>query len=167
MCIRDSLFFLPKEKNWWIAGAAGPCGPDTEMFLDTGKPACGPDCSPACDCGKYLEIWNNVFMQYNKTPEGKYERLSQKNVDTDVYKRQQMHRPGGEQAAAPLVQPVEQQPRPEQRQDRQGQQPGRSPTAQHRHMVQRKGPGADAVSRRPPCQGPQQQEAEAPEKEFL
>ena len=80
----DHLFFLPKEKNWWIAGAAGPCGPDTEMFLDTGKPACGPDCSPACDCGKYLEIWNNVFMQYNKTPEGKYERLSQKNVDTGM-----------------------------------------------------------------------------------
>ena len=61
------IFYLPKENNWWgPAGVTGPCGPDTEMFIDTGKPACGPDCSPACDCGKYLEIWNDVFMQYNK-----------------------------------------------------------------------------------------------------
>ena len=61
------IFYLPKENNWWgPAGITGPCGPDTEMFYDTGKPACGPDCSPACDCGKYLEIWNDVFMQYNK-----------------------------------------------------------------------------------------------------
>ncbi len=82
---KERIFFLPKANNWWgPAGVTGPCGPDTEMFIDTGKPACGPDCSPACDCGKYLEIWNDVFMQFNKTAEGKYEPLAQKNVDTGM-----------------------------------------------------------------------------------
>jgi alanyl-tRNA synthetase len=81
----DHLFFLPKENNWWgPAGITGPCGPDTEMFIDTGKEKCSPDCSPACSCGKYVEIWNDVFMEYNKTAEGKYEPLSQKNVDTGM-----------------------------------------------------------------------------------
>ncbi len=79
------IFYLPKKNNWWgPAGITGPCGPDTEMFYDTGKPACGPDCSPACDCGKYLEIWNDVFMEYNKTAEGNFEPLAQKNVDTGM-----------------------------------------------------------------------------------
>ena len=78
------IFFLPAENNWWWAGPTGPCGPDTEMFIDTGKPACGPDCSPACDCGKYLEIWNDVFMQYNRTADGVLHQLSQKNVDTGM-----------------------------------------------------------------------------------
>ncbi len=82
---KERIFFLPKSNNWWgPAGVTGPCGPDTEMFIDTGKEACGPDCSPACDCGKYLEIWNDVFMQFNKTAEGKYEPLAQKNVDTGM-----------------------------------------------------------------------------------
>lgn len=81
----DHIFFLDKKHNWWgPAGITGPCGPDTEMFIDTGKPACGPDCSPACDCGKFLEIWNDVFMQYNKTTEGTFEPLEQKNVDTGM-----------------------------------------------------------------------------------
>ncbi len=80
----DRIFFLPAENNWWWAGPTGPCGPDTEMFIDTGKPACGPDCSPACDCGKYLEIWNDVFMQYNRTADGVLHQLSQKNVDTGM-----------------------------------------------------------------------------------
>jgi alanyl-tRNA synthetase len=79
------IFFLGKQHNWWgPAGITGPCGPDTEMFIDTGLPACGPDCSPACSCGKYLEIWNDVFMQYNKTADGKFEPLAQKNVDTGM-----------------------------------------------------------------------------------
>lgn len=79
------IFFLNKKHNWWgPAGITGPCGPDTEMFIDTGKPACSPDCSPACSCGKYLEIWNDVFMQYNKTADGKFEPLSQQNVDTGM-----------------------------------------------------------------------------------
>ena len=81
----DHLFFLPKENNWWgPAGLTGPCGSDTEMFIITDKEPCGPDCSPACSCGRYLEIWNDVFMEYNKTAEGKYEPLEKKNVDTGM-----------------------------------------------------------------------------------
>ncbi len=77
------IFFLPKKNNWWFVGPTGPCGPDTEIFYDTGIEPCCTDCSPACSCGKYLEIWNNVFMEYNKTPNG-FEPLSQKNVDTGM-----------------------------------------------------------------------------------
>ena len=81
----DHLFFLPKANNWWgPAGMTGPCGSDTEMFIITDKEPCGPDCSPACSCGRYLEIWNDVFMEYNKTAEGKYEPLARKNVDTGM-----------------------------------------------------------------------------------
>ena len=81
----ENLFFLPKANNWWgPAGMTGPCGSDTEMFIITDKEPCGPDCSPACSCGRYLEIWNDVFMQYNKTAEGKYEPLAKKNVDTGM-----------------------------------------------------------------------------------
>ena len=78
------IYYYGKDDNWWIAGEEGPCGPDTEMFYDTGKPACGPDCQPSCDCGKYVEIWNNVFMEYFKDKEGKYTKLAQKNVDTGL-----------------------------------------------------------------------------------
>ena len=77
------IYFYGKDDNWWIAGEEGPCGPDTEMFYDTGKPACGPDCQPSCDCGKYVEIWNNVFMEYYKDKNG-YSKLKQKNVDTGL-----------------------------------------------------------------------------------
>ena len=81
----DHIFFLPKENNWWgPAGITGPCGPDTEMFIITDKEPCGPDCSPACSCGRYLEIWNDVFMQYNKKADGTFEPLQQKNVDTGM-----------------------------------------------------------------------------------
>jgi len=80
----DHIFYLPKENNWWWAGAQGPCGPDTEMFIDTGKPKCSETCSPACDCGKYLEIWNDVFMQYNRNADGKLSPLTKKNVDTGM-----------------------------------------------------------------------------------
>ena len=80
----ERIYFYGKEDNWWIAGEEGPCGPDTEMFYDTGKPACSSDCQPSCDCGKYVEIWNNVFMEYYKTKEGKYEKLKQHNVDTGL-----------------------------------------------------------------------------------
>ncbi|HBU12298.1 MAG TPA: alanine--tRNA ligase [Clostridiales bacterium] len=81
----DHIFYLEKKYNWWgPAGQSGPCGPDTEMFIDTGKPACGPDCDPSCGCGKYLEIWNDVFMEYNKRQDGTFEPLSQKNVDTGM-----------------------------------------------------------------------------------
>ena len=79
------IFFFDKKHNWWgPAGQTGPCGPDTEMFVDTGIAPCGKDCDPSCPCGKYLEIWNDVFMQYNKTADGRFEPLSQKNVDTGM-----------------------------------------------------------------------------------
>ncbi len=79
------ILFLPMADNWWgPAGKTGPCGPDTEMFVDTGRPACGPACRPGCGCGKFFEIWNDVFMQYNKTAEGVYVPLQQHNVDTGM-----------------------------------------------------------------------------------
>ncbi len=82
---KEQIYYLPKKNNWWgPAGVTGPCGPDTEMFFDTGKPACGDNCGPQCDCGKYLEIWNDVFMQYNKKEDGTFEPLKQKNVDTGM-----------------------------------------------------------------------------------
>ena len=81
---KERIYFFGKENNWWIAGNEGPCGPDTEMFYDTGKPACGPNCDPSCDCGKYVEIWNNVFMEYFKHPDGTYSKLKQRNVDTGL-----------------------------------------------------------------------------------
>ena len=81
---KDKIFFLPKKNNWWIAGKTGPCGPDTEMFIDMGGEKCCETCSPACDCGKYLEIWNNVFMSYYKQEDGTYTTLKQRNVDTGM-----------------------------------------------------------------------------------
>lgn len=81
----ERIHFYTRKENWWgPAGETGPCGPDTEIFFDTGKPACGPDCGPACSCGKYVEIWNNVFMEYNKTKEGTYEKMPIHNVDTGL-----------------------------------------------------------------------------------
>ena len=80
---KDRIYFYGKDDNWWIAGEEGPCGPDTEMFYDTGKPKCSENCQPSCDCGKYVEIWNNVFMEYYKK-DGNYTKLEQKNVDTGL-----------------------------------------------------------------------------------
>ena len=81
----ERIYRLPREDNWWgPAGTTGPCGPDTEMFIDTGKEKCSPGCRPGCHCGKYVEIWNDVFMQYNKNAEGKYEPLGRHNVDTGM-----------------------------------------------------------------------------------
>ena len=81
----ERIHFYGRKDNWWgPAGETGPCGPDTEIFYDTGKPACGPDCGPSCGCGKYVEIWNNVFMEYNKNKDGVYEKMSIHNVDTGL-----------------------------------------------------------------------------------
>ena len=80
----ERIYFYGKDDNWWIAGEEGPCGPDTEMFYDTGKPACSENCQPSCDCGKYVEIWNNVFMEFYKDEKGNYSKLKQKNVDTGL-----------------------------------------------------------------------------------
>lgn len=79
------IFKLGKEDNWWgPVGNSGPCGPDTEMFYDTGRTSHGEKCQPGETCGKYAEIWNDVFMEFNKTTDGKYEPLKQKNVDTGM-----------------------------------------------------------------------------------
>jgi alanyl-tRNA synthetase len=82
------VYAYPKKKNWWgPAGITGPCGPDTEMFFDTGKshdPAFGEVCHPNCDCGRFVEIWNDVFMQYFKQDDGTFRPLEQKNVDTGM-----------------------------------------------------------------------------------
>ena len=85
-CGIDQVFYLSKEHNWWaLGGGVGPCGPDTEMFYDTGKPKCGPNCSPACSCGKYLEIWNDVFMQFKVEKAGdKAVLLERPNIDTGM-----------------------------------------------------------------------------------
>ena len=80
----DRIYYFGKDDNWWIAGEEGPCGPDTEMFYDTGKPKCSENCNPSCGCGKYVEIWNNVFMEFFKTKDGKYTKLKQRNVDTGL-----------------------------------------------------------------------------------
>jgi alanyl-tRNA synthetase len=81
----NKIYFLPREDNWWgPAGKTGPCGPDSEMFYDTGKEGCGEDCKPGCHCGKYFEIWNDVFMQYNKTEDGHYVKLDSPCVDTGM-----------------------------------------------------------------------------------
>lgn len=82
---RENIFFLPKKNNWWgPAGTTGPCGPDTEIFFITDKGKCCEDCSPACDCGRYVEIWNNVFMEFFKNADGTFSPLQQKNVDTGM-----------------------------------------------------------------------------------
>jgi len=81
---RQRIYPLPKEDNWWEAGATGPGGPDSEIFYDTGKAPCGPNCRPGDGCGRFFEMWNNVFMEYNRRPDGTYEKLKQKNVDTGM-----------------------------------------------------------------------------------
>ncbi|MBM3283870.1 alanine--tRNA ligase [Candidatus Gottesmanbacteria bacterium] len=87
---RSRIFPYPKSKNWWgPAGTTGPCGPDTEMFFDTKLPLHdtnihGSVCHINCNCGRYLEIWNDVFMQYNKKTDGRFEPLLHQNVDTGM-----------------------------------------------------------------------------------
>ncbi len=78
---KENIFFLSKKENWWEL-ERGPCGPDSEMFYITDKPACSKDCSPACDCGRFVEVGNDVFMQYERIGDNEYIPLKQKNVDT-------------------------------------------------------------------------------------
>ncbi len=77
----QNIYYLPKEDNWWELDR-GPCGPDSEMFYITDKEPCGKNCSPACDCGRYIEIGNDVFMQYERIGDNEYTKLEKKNVDT-------------------------------------------------------------------------------------
>ncbi len=85
---KEHIFFLPKSGNWWgPAGTTGPCGPDTEMHIIRNHAEAdklGPYDFDKAPSGTFLEIWNDVFMQYNKNAEGKYEPLKQKNVDTGM-----------------------------------------------------------------------------------
>ena len=81
----ERIIALSKGDNWWgPVGSIGPCGPDTEMFIDvTGKPH-NANCLPGDNCGRFSEVWNNVFMEYDKQPDGSYKKLKQKNVDTGM-----------------------------------------------------------------------------------
>ena len=81
----ERIYFLSKEDNWWIAGNAGPCGPCTEMFIEVDEiPKCGPDCRPGCNCGHFVEVWNDVFMSYRKLEDGSYEPLKMNSIDTGM-----------------------------------------------------------------------------------
>ncbi|MCX6810560.1 MAG: alanine--tRNA ligase-related protein [Candidatus Berkelbacteria bacterium] len=81
----ERIYKYGRKENWWgPVGATGPCGPDTEMFIDTGIDPCGPDCGPSCNCDKFIEIGNNVFMEFNKISDTEYEPLAQKNVDVGL-----------------------------------------------------------------------------------
>lgn len=78
---KENIYYLPAEDNWWGL-EYGPCGPDSEMFYIADVPDCGPNCGPGCSCGKYTELGNDVFMQYEKHKDGHLTPLAQKNVDT-------------------------------------------------------------------------------------
>jgi len=81
----DHIHYLPKKDNWWgPAGSVGPCGPDTEMFVDTNPTGGEIDFKTGCKQGRIIEIWNDVFMQYYKDENGKYSEMKQKNVDTGM-----------------------------------------------------------------------------------
>lgn len=79
----EHIFYLPKKDNWWeLDGTVGtPCGPDNEWFYPRHDKPCGENCGPDCGCGRYVEIGNDVYMQYMKTADG-YQPLANKNVDT-------------------------------------------------------------------------------------
>ena len=82
---KDRIFRFGKEDNFWEHGA-GPCGPCSEIYYDRGeKYGCGkPGCTVGCDCDRYIEIWNNVFTQFNNDGNGNYEELENKNIDTGM-----------------------------------------------------------------------------------
>ena len=77
----ENIYYLPADDNWWGL-EYGPCGPDSEMFYIADVPDCGPNCGPGCSCGKYTELGNDVFMQYEKHNDGHLTPLAKKNVDT-------------------------------------------------------------------------------------
>ncbi len=82
---QTQIYAYGREENWWgPPGQTGPCGPDTEIFYDMGKAKCSNHCGPACNCGKYVEIWNLVFMKFKREADGSFTELKQKNVDTGM-----------------------------------------------------------------------------------
>ncbi len=81
----DRIYRLDAENNFWAAGPTGPCGPCSEIYYDFGEDkSCGPDCKLGCDCERYLEIWNLVFIQYNRDEAGNLDPLPKKNIDTGM-----------------------------------------------------------------------------------
>ncbi|MFW9835666.1 MAG: alanine--tRNA ligase, partial [Candidatus Thorarchaeota archaeon] len=81
----ERIYFLSKEDNWWIVGNTGPCGPCTEMFIEVDEiPKCGPDCRPGCDCGHFVEVWNDVFIQFDRKADGTYQPLDMNSIDTGM-----------------------------------------------------------------------------------
>ncbi|MDD5732040.1 MAG: alanine--tRNA ligase [Patescibacteria group bacterium] len=81
----ERIYKYGVKENWWgLASGIGPCGPCTEMFVDTGKNSCGENCGPSCDCGKFVEIGNNVFIEFLKKEDGSIEKLGQRNVDVGL-----------------------------------------------------------------------------------
>lgn len=80
----ERIYAFGKEENWWEVGEIGPGGPDSEIYIDTGKEPCGENCNPSCRCGKYFEIWNNVFIEFYKNKNGSYTPLPKKNIDTGM-----------------------------------------------------------------------------------
>jgi alanyl-tRNA synthetase len=81
---RSRIHFLPAKDNWWALGDTGPQGPDTEIFVDVGTPACSKTCRPGCGCGRFVEIWNLVFMRYDRSKEGILTPLKHMNIDTGM-----------------------------------------------------------------------------------
>ena len=81
----DRIYRMGKDDNFWEHGS-GPCGPCSEVYYDRGEEfGCGsPDCKPGCDCDRYMEVWNNVFTQFDNDGEGHYTELAQKNIDTGM-----------------------------------------------------------------------------------
>ncbi len=82
----DRIVKLGEADNFWSAGPTGPCGPCSEILFDQGEEfSCGkPSCAPGCDCDRYLEIWNLVFMQYNRDSDGELHPLPNKSIDTGM-----------------------------------------------------------------------------------
>ncbi len=81
----ERIVRLGEEENFWSMGPTGPCGPSSEIHYDFGPDkACGPDCAVGCDCDRFLEIWNLVFMQYNRDEDGELKPLPKKNIDTGM-----------------------------------------------------------------------------------
>ena len=81
---RDQIHPLPYKDNWWALGDTGPQGPDTEIFVDIGTPLCSDECRPGCGCEKFVEIWNLVFMSYDRSEDGTLTPLEKKNIDTGM-----------------------------------------------------------------------------------
>ncbi len=82
----DRILAFPTKDNFWAMGDTGPCGPCSEILIDQGEEmGCGrPDCAPGCDCDRYLELWNLVFMQFNRKEDGTFEPLPRPSIDTGM-----------------------------------------------------------------------------------